>query len=713
MNKINKILSLFLLSLSFLLLLNFAYPSEEESYYLYCPANNTDTCDVSITIGEGDPEEAILEFDYYNIDVINIYSSTGVKLDYFHTIPKTITINALDATDFNLNLNLHDYEESIPTIKLNIEHPTNTTLNISKTNANILITVNKISFYEDVSLDINYDNSIIHINTKIEDLNITNLGDRLYLKFKSAEEINLNKLNVKNVVFNNVQDFNLNLKSNFNIFNNKVFIDKSNNVIINGFDYNKIHSLNLTEPKSMISINDSNNIIIQGFKLYSDKGKKNNKLTYIDINKSQVIIKNNVFNDVNNPIKNLDSNTWIYSNSFYNVEKVFNTSFKNSKILFFNNFLNDIKNLSNLTYLNNEKYSLSLDANKSIGPVLDGAKYECSENEKIIDNVFNSNKLADRNIPIYYYNTTNNEYVAYDYGPQCFGGNLYANKVIPDICGNDCFLFLFEGRHQKPDLIYDFPNQYSHNQNIIDKAPLILPKEKYGDYIYETSDDLLDISFEIKSKKKIYSKNDKINFLVRIKPKDILYRGELFRWLLAGEITFNFKNLLINNTINIPIDENVNANAFETCDKPYCKGVKDISYKFEIVFDNLNFDLNKLQNMESSSTKTKNIEFKLNYDFNNYNLICKFMKFILDDCDSNPTPKFDCHGYDVLLKDYQELCFKSLSITQEIPFKIEGSAPTIRTPDNNVWVVALLSLSVISIYLFSNRKKQSKDKQCV
>ena len=664
----------------------------------------------------GEPTQSSISFQnnsnfYYTLFTTNLNlnittNNTSRNLTNFESNNSIITfnneINALNVliksnsiVNFNSKITIEDLNSNSSTIYFNgltiIENANiinNSTISLdSKTTITKFLITNSIvnSDSNQIINDLNIINSNVDLNLIIPNIAIQN--PFIKIKNSSNSEITINFISG----FSNITNI-------FNVAN----ITNSRNIILNGFEYNKIDDLNLALPTNILLLKDSNFITIQGFRLYSEKGIKNNNLTYIDLNNSLAIIKNNVFNDVNYPISSYDSNFYMYSNSTYNVEKVFNNNFGYSNIMFFNNFLKTIDNLDNLIY--NLEYILSLDNNNSFGPAIDSTNYNCSQPTAIYPNFFDSTNNSDRNMPIYYYDPKTKSYVSYIYTPQCIGGNLYANKAIPNICGKNCFLFLLEGKNSKPDLIWDFSLKTKYT-DIWDNAPLMFPLENYSDFVYETSDEYLSISFEIKNKEEIYLKDDNINFLVRIKPLPISVEGGFWSWLGSGNITFTFKDILINDKITIPIDETVNANAFLNCTKAFCREVDNVEYNFEIVFDDLNFELIKF---EKISTGNENIEFKLNYDYNEITGMCEILNSLLENC--NTTYCSEQEKNDILELLPQWCILKELSISQIIPLNVEGSAPTIKTPDNNVWIIMLLCISIMGIYLFGNRKKEFKCK---
>ncbi len=727
----NKLLSIIFLIFGLLFLLNLGYSAVTCTYisadygsygrYGYNPAHLR--CDITL------PKKVdnTLKLDSYNNipnnlvriyfnnpTILNLENNLKDNLNYeFYQTYNTNASSVILINQENYNYNLY-YKDIIANTQPTINSKTisNLKLDNSKVTFNTENTITNINLTNNSNLILPKNNIIQKLIIQnstltsdkpqiINDLNIFNSTNQ-----NISLTIPLQKINAPFVKLNNVSrsnfNFNFNKNSDINNILNSILIKNSQDITINGFDYNKIDELNLTQPTSMLTIKDSDNITIQGFRLYSEKGITNNNLVYLDLNNnSRIIITNNVFNDVNYPIITRNSINYIYSNSIYNVNSVFNyNNLYNSKIIFFNNFLKTIENLSNLN--NISEYQLSVDENRSFGPVIDSKNYSCSEDDVTYLIFFSSED--DRNMPIYYYDPKTKSYVSYIYTPQCIGGNLYANKAIPNICGKNCFLFLLEGKNSKPDLIWDFSLKTKYT-DIWDNAPLMFPLENYSDFVYETSDEYLSISFEIKNKEEIYLKDDNINFLVRIKPLPISVEGGFWSWLGSGNITFTFKDILINDKITISIDETVNANAFLNCTKAFCREVDNVEYNFEIVFDDLNFELIKF---EKISTGNENIEFKLNYDYNEITGMCEILNSLLENC--NTTYCSEQEKNDILEHLPQWCILKELSISQIIPLNVEGSAPTIKTPDNNVWVIMLLCISIMGIYLFGNRKKEFKCK---
>lgn len=749
----NKLLSIIFLIFGLLFLLNLGYSALPTGCTL---SNNIINCTkIKTTINldlDSNPntiKEVKLASDpNSNTAIVNITNNNINNLKItIHTLSRTLKINLIGNN--NLNVFIEDFSYSLKTIT-NVNKNFNiTTLTLNESSTSLIDFNNISTIYTYFSGNQYASNTLVLKNTTQIDnfittetstgikiiINTTNSPDLIINDFRITKQIfkleTNNSIKINNGFFANNDNINLNLffdggnyfnfnnldinniiDSNLNLFDfnlntlNRFSINNSRNLIINGFDYNKINTLNLVSPNSMLNITNSQFVSIQGFKLYSDKGIKNNNLNYINLNNSLAIIKNNVFNDVNYPIKSYDSNVMIYSNSFYNVDNIFDTNLGNSSIVFFNNFLKAIDNLYNLTFA--PEYILSLDENKSFGPVIDDVNYSCSEQKQPIfyDRFFDSTNLRDRNIPIYYYDPKTKTNINYIYAPQCLGGNLYANKTILNICGQNCFLFLMEYNNtDKPDLIWDLPLTAKYADNIIDNAPLIFPKVEYQDIIYETSDKYLQMAISIINKKDPYEKTDDVNFQILIRPNDLILKDNaLEEFFFGGDKIYHFKSIDIENK-KIILDKSVSANAFqEGCD--ICKKVNgSVIYSFEIVFEDLNFDLTNFDKLKSGD---KNFKFSLNYDFDNNSSSCNWVE---DYWDKYPYEKNDPE----LLDLYNNILFCSTqkqSISQLIPLNIEGSAPTIKTPDNNIWIIALLSISIVGIYLFGNRR-QSKRKQSI
>ncbi len=606
---------------------------------------------------------------------------------------KTITINGKNLTTINQFIPLVTTNTKPQTTQfnsLNINDMVISGKNIINFEALSDYNINKITFLYNSILQINSD-KVIGINELLYAKNFSSNVPIIINKFNLSDNSNLdlnlilgpvigNKITLKNISDSNINLSYINNISNKDNIQNIINLENSENIIINGFEYNKINNINLTNPTNMLNINNSNGITIQGFKLYSDTGTQNSKLNYIDLNNSLAIIHSNVFNDANAAINAKDSNILIYSNSFYNVEKVFQEYPSESEIMFFNNFLYGITKLSNLTI--NIKNILSLNDGNSIGPVLDSQNYSCIENY-ISFRYFNSN-TSDRNIPLYYY--TNSGYVKKNYAPQCIGGNLYANKTIPEICGNQCYNILIEQVESK-DKPFDLISNKSESilsTNIIDNAPLMLSEELLP--IYTVNNEDLNMKIQIIKQKEVYNKNDDLNFqiLITINP-DTIYNSYYFLKLLGIEQTYYFDYILVNN-IKIPLDVRKTADNLllnYDCNPLTYTCSANINATYDLIFKDLNFKINAKELL-----KTNEIDFKfeLYYTISTEGQFCRTFS-------NSP-----------LCKEITK------SISYSIPINIEGSAPTIKTPDNNIFVIAILCLSIVSLY-FINRRKQMNSKR--
>lgn len=656
----NKILSMVFLLFGFLLFLNFGY-----SEYEVLDCGSEETCILGVNYEEYN--SGGIEFiDYYDVEVVRLILTGIDYFDFNYGIPTENDLNIVieNSTDSIINLNIASFTPTNTTINIFAETPNNIKINVPDNNINLLFNVNYINQYDN-SLDINYDNSIISLNKNAEDVNIKKENNKLYLDFKSAEEIILNSINAEEIIFNNAKDFNLNIGTDFNIAINKIIINNSENITINGFDYNKINTLSLPQNTNMISIKDSENITIQNFRLYSINGIRNNNLTYLDVNNSNaIIVNNNVFNDVNNALRFQDVNSLIISNSFFNVRKIFdNIDFKNSEIIFANNFLSTIYNLDNIS---SNIITLQTQDTNSVGPVLNNVNntYNCIVNTLVTD--------YNRTIPMYYF--ANNKYVKTEHIPPCWGGNLYANKTLPEFCGNDCFNVLEEYSNNPVDLISNNIESIQ-NINISDKAPLLLRKEIYEN-ITEISDLYLIMNINPIDKKELYNPNDDYNFQILIKPNPIEQEG----FLLYNDLNFYFEEVIINNNIRIVLNELYDSSRTLICE---FGGSCKLNLNFQALFEDLNFNLKEFEKISSGNVT---VPIKLTY--------------------TNSVGGAYC-----LWKPESRHCKPSHNILSGIIIiPIEGSAPTIKTPDNNVWVVALLSISIIGIYLFGSRIKKSKKK---
>ncbi len=217
-------------------------------------------------------------------------------------------------------------------------------------------------------------------------------------------------------------------------FHNLLWISNSSNIITSGPDFNRVDLLNDSSPAThMFLVRDSNNITISNFKYYvNDYTKKNtqkniNTLYFDDCN--YCTVKNNVLNNSSISIYTGSSNNnlKIISNSFG-----YNFSILNySNVIFYNNFLIDNKYL----YMNtNSAPQLTLGV---------GAYATNSMGHYSFCNL-NINKYLDTNLPLnampMYYFSQSNKFIVNNYSPVCNGGNLYAEKALPEFCGASCLV---------------------------------------------------------------------------------------------------------------------------------------------------------------------------------------------------------------------------------------------------------------------------------